>query len=334
MKRRTLLSYFAGGAAIASAYPLFLNSDRSSTPLVSLPSLSVGAKVGADFFGLNVGSELSWKSWRGQLIPLYQELGVRWLRVWYNWADIEPQSGNYRPTAVREALQLAKNFGFRILFVVWGTPTHAGSGKLAAVPQTLALSKYCQWLKANLGDLVDAWEIGNEPNLERYYAGSPAEYVHTLATAYQVLRGDGLIIAAAPSGAAKPHYWQALFDSQLEQHCDRVNLHPYRQKPREVVRLVDNFLERVRKPLWITELGVAANNSNEQGKANFTTEVVSQLTSRAEQLFWYRSVQGKGLHPLRFGIIAADRASGQVTPLLAYYAYAAQAQKYHQKAVT
>lgn len=313
MKRRTLLGGFAGGAAIASAYQLF-SSERPQIAQTLAPSLTVTAATSPNFFGLNVGSELSWKSWRNQLMPLYQELGVRWLRVWYNWADLEPQRGNYHATPVREALQLAKNKGFRILFVVWGTPTHAGSGKLGAVPQSQALADYCQWVQTNLGDLVDAWEIGNEPNLERYHAGTPAEYVSTLATAYQVLQGKGLVIAAAPSGAAKPHYWQALLASGLEQHCDRVNLHPYRQKPREVVRTVDNFLEIVRKPLWITELGVPANHGNEQGKAQFTTEVVAQLTTRVEQLFWYRSVQGKKLHPLRFGLVEADRASGKVTP--------------------
>lgn len=328
MKRRTLLGGFAGGAAIASAYHLF-SSELSPIAQTTAPPLSAAtAATSADFFGLNVGSELSWKSWRNQLIPLYQELGVRWLRVWYNWADLEPQPGNYRAAPVREALQLAKNKGFRILFMVWGTPSHAGSGKLGAIPQSQALAKYCQWLQANLGDLVDAWEVGNEPNLERYHTGTPAEYVRILATAYEVFKGEKLVIAAAPSGAAKPRYWQALFASGLEQHCDRVNLHPYRQKPREVVRTVDNFLERVRKPLWITELGVSANNGNEQGKANFTTEVVSMLTSRAEQLFWYRSVQGKGLHPLRFGLIEANRATGKVVTLPAYAAYRTLAHQY------
>jgi Glycosyl hydrolase catalytic core len=333
MKRRTLLGCFAGGAAISCAYQLFTSDRPQQTSEAITPFLSsTTVATSADFFGLNVGSELGWKSWRGKLMPLYQQLGVRWLRVWYNWSDIEAQKGNYQAAPVREALQLAKNKGFRILFVVWGTPAHAGSGKASAVPEALAFSKYCQWLQSYLGDLVDAWEIGNEPNLERYYAGSPAEYVGTLATAYQVLKGKGLVIAAAPSGAAKPHYWRSLLDSGLEQHCDRVNLHPYRQKPRDVVRTVDNFLEIIHKPLWITELGVAANHGNEKGKAEFTTEVVSHLTSRVEQLFWYRSVQGKKLHPLRFGIIEADRDSGKVTPLPAYYAYATQARKYQHTA--
>ncbi len=257
---------------------------------------------------------------------------MRWLRVWYNWADIEPQKADYQGSSVREALQLAKEKGFRILFVVWGTPRHAGSGKLGAIPQTEALTNYCSWLQTNLGDLVDAWEIGNETNLEKYYAGLPADYIRTLATAYQVFQGQGLVIAAGASGAAKPSYWQALIDSGLEQYCDRVNLHPYRHQPQQVVRLVDDFLQRVKKPMWITELGISTDTGGEQAKADFITNVVPLLTSRVEQLFWYRGVQGVGLHPLRFGLVVGDRASKTVTPLPAYHAYANQARKYRVQA--
>ena len=49
--------------------------------------------------------------------------------------------------------------------------------------------------------MVDAWETGNETNLEQYYAGSPADYVRTLATADQVSQGQRLVIAAV-----KPSY--------------------------------------------------------------------------------------------------------------------------------
>ncbi len=49
--------------------------------------------------------------------------------------------------------------------------------------------------------MVDVWETGNETNLKKYYAGSPADYIRTLATADQVSQGQGLVIAAA-----KPSY--------------------------------------------------------------------------------------------------------------------------------
>ncbi len=337
MKRREVLGFFmGGGAALASSYAcsqgnrsfpsqangrLPINSSLNSSTTLATQCIS------PDYFGLNVGTELSWETWRSDLLKAYQQLETRWLRVWYNWADIEPQPGNYQGSSVREALQLAKEKGFRILFVVWGTPSHAGDGELESIPQTKALTNYCRWLQTNLGDLVDAWEIGNEPNLEKYYSGSPADYVQTLATAYQVFQGQGLVIAAGSSGAAKPSYWQALIDSGLEQHCDRVNLHPYRHQPQQVVRLVDDFLQRVKKPLWITELGLSTDIGGEQGKADFVTGVIPLLTSRVEQLFWYRGIQGAGLHPLRFGLVEGNRATKTVTPLPAYYAYATQARK-------
>lgn len=331
MKRKTFLAVL-GSAAIAT--PTIVDFlTRSSTDRTD--AIARAKSIYPDFFGLNIGAELSLSSLRFELLDAYQKLQVRWLRVWYNWAEIEAQKGNYEGgSAVREALQLAKEQGFRILFVVWGTPSHAGNGELESIPQTTALTNYCKWLQNNLGEVVDAWEIGNEPNLEKYYAGSPADYVQTLATAYQVFQGQGLVIAAGCSGAAKPSYWQALIDSGLEKYCDRVNLHPYRKQPQQVARLVDDFLSRVKKPLWITELGYSTDDGDEQAKAEFVTGMIPLLASRVEQVFWYRGVQGKGLHPLRFGIVEGDRAAKTVTPLPAYYAYAEQIQKYKQAATS
>lgn len=327
MKRRTALGMI-GGAAITTTCALSQNQALSSKLPRKPPRLKLGTEPPSqEYFGLNIGTELSLKSFRDQLLTLYQKAGVRWLRVWYNWATLEPEPGVYDGASIQEALRFAKNYNFQVLFMIWGTPPHAGNGDLGDVPQTKALSDYCQWLKANLGDLVDAWEIGNEPNLTKYYAGSPESYIQTLATTYQQLQGDAPVVAAGPSGAASSSYWQALLDNGLERYCDRVNLHPYRNQPQQVVRLVDDFLGRVQKPLWITELGLSADVGGEQVKADFVAQVLPLLATRVEKLFWYRGVQGSGLHPLRFGLIEGNRTSGQVTPLPAYYSYAAFAAK-------
>lgn len=314
MRRRTALGMLGGVLA------------SSCEVLASKPNLlryASSEQLSSDYFGLNIGTELSWHAWRDRLLTMYKAAGIRWLRVWYNWASVETEPGLYSDAPLREALRLAKAQGFRVLFVIWGTPPHAGNGDLAAVPRSQALSDYCRWLRTNLSDVVDAWEVGNEPNLPKYYAGPPASYVSTLATAYQILQGDAPVIAAAPSGAASANYWEDLLKAGLQRHCDRVNLHPYRRQPEQVVRLVDNFLERVHKPLWITELGLSTDDGGEQAKAEFVTQALPLLTTRVEQIFWYRGVQGAGLHPLRFGLVEANRRTKTVTPLAAYTAYAA-----------
>jgi len=312
MKRRTFIT-IAGATALTTSCKLLAAQQHSSS-----------------YLGLNVGSELNWSSWRGQLLPLYKDAGVKWLRVWYNWASFEPQPGVYKAASlqqVKESLKLAKESGFQVLFMIWGTPPHAGNGKLGSAPKPRAFSDYCRWLKVNLRGLVDAWEIGNEPNLEKYYSGSAASYIRILEKAYRTLKGNGLVIAAGPSGAATPEYWRQLIDRGLENHCDRVNLHPYRKTPREVISKVDEFLKLVQKPLWITELGLSADNGGEEAKAQFVRDLLPALNGRVEKLFWYRSIQGKGLHPLRFGLIEANRETRKVTPLPAYFAYRDYAKK-------
>jgi hypothetical protein len=321
MQRRTVLSFLGGATATACA------SSGSPQSSEAVPASSF-AVTPADYLGLNVGPELSWNGWRDKLIPLYQQANVRWIRVWYNWASLETSPGVYNLNAVRPALQLAKDPGFKVLFVIWGTPKHAGAGTLESLPRLSALADYCAWLRDSLSDWVDAWEVWNEPNLTKYFTGSPAQYVETLAAAYEVLRGRVPVVAAGTSGAAKSDYWQALLSSGLEQHCDRVNIHPYRNKADEVVQLVDAFKSLVSKPLWITELGYSTDQSSEETKAAFLAKVMPLLTSRVETLFWYRGIQGEGLHPLRYGIVAGNKATGVVTPLPAYQAYVTFARDY------
>jgi hypothetical protein len=321
INRRVALGLLGGAAASLSALPTAHRQDATAQ-LVIRQTPSTG------YLGLNVGTELNWQSWRDQLLPLYRAAGVTWLRVWYNWAQLEPSPGAYGDELTIESLRLAKRLGFRLLFVIWGMPSHAGRGGLNAVPRSSALSGYCQWLRENLSGLVNAWEVGNEPNLRKYYVGSAAEYVRTLATAYEVLQGSGkLVIAAGPSGAATATYWQSLLDRGLERHCDRVNLHPYRTRPENAVRLVDQFLDRVRKPVWITELGLDAEAEGEAAKAAFVRAVLPQLATRVEKVFWYRGLQGEGLHPLNFGLIEADRETRRVTTLPAYDALVAYARQ-------
>lgn len=280
-----------------------------------------GQAVQPHFFGLNIGTELSFGRFNRTLLAKYRKAGVQWLRVWYNWSSIEGEPGVYRAEEIGRQLRFAKAEGFHLLFMIWGTPAHAGNGDVGAIPNGKSLAGYCHWLKTNFSGLVDAWEVGNEMNLSKYFAGTAQQYVNTLAVAYASLRGREPVIAAGPSGLADAKYWRALLDSGMEDHCDRVNLHPYRQHPDQVVQLVDEFRRLIHKPLWITEIGLSSDRG-EATKAAFLAQLLPQLASRAERVFWYRGLQGEGLHPLRFGLLQGDRLHGTLVPLPAYYAYA------------
>jgi Glycosyl hydrolase catalytic core len=302
------------GAATATL-PNLIKADYADSQLVIRQTPDSG------YLGLNVGTELNWLNWRDKLLPLYQSAEVSWLRVWYNWASLEPTRGEFGDPLTLESLRMAKEMGFRLLFVVWGTPPHAGTGELNAIPQTSALQRYCYWLRDNLGDVVDAWEIGNEPNLDKYYAGgSASNYVATLATAYFILRDVGQVVAAGPSGAATTSYWDALVDAGMERYCHRVNIHPYRTLPENVISVVDSFRQRVRKPIWITELGLDTASGGETAKAAFLSTVLPLLETRVEKVFWYRSIQGEGVHPLNYGLVSLDSDTGQIRTLPAYNA--------------
>lgn len=315
MKRRTAVGLITSG--LVSGCGVQAGSSARTTTVTST-QLTLPER---NYLGLNVGTEMSWTARRDGLIPYYKQAGVKWIRVWYNWASIESEPGRYDFNYVYSPLKLAKDNGFLVTFVIWGTPDFAGSGELAAMPKLAAFERYCTWLKSELSEVVDAWEVGNEPNLSKYFLGSPQDYVQLLAHAYEILSGDTLVVAAGPSGASKPDYWQALLDANLEAYCDRLNLHPYQKNPGRVLNLVDDFKSRINKPLWITELGLSTEVNGEDGKADFTAILLSELQSRVETLLWYRSIQGEQIHPEQFGLLAVDKASNEITALPAYDAY-------------
>ncbi len=320
MKRRTAISFIGGGLISACGASTGSSTSTNATFTASRQRSQF------PYLGLNVGTEMNWTARRDALVPYYKEAGAKWLRVWYNWAAIERNPRDYNLDYIYPNLNYAKEQGFLITFVIWGTPAHAGSEGLAAVPDQSAFKRYCDWLRSYLSELVDAWEVGNEPNLTKYFTGSPEAYVRMLADAYEILSGRALVIAAGPSGAAKPEYWQALLDADLEHYCDRVNIHPYQKNPGRVLNQVDDFKSRVTKPLWITELGLPTKGNSELDKANFTSILLPELQSRVETLLWYRSIQGNQIHPLTYGLLEVDKETNEIMALPAYTAYQTFAQ--------
>lgn len=127
--------------------------------------------VGPDEF---YGMHLSYADNTTAAIPKLHDLGVRWVRVWFNvgdWAVPANNTGN----AITQAVAL-KAQGFNVIFHV-----NTLNGVVPTYSQSVALYNH---LKAQNGLLaaVDIWEIFNELNNVAYWnpavpADGPALYV-------------------------------------------------------------------------------------------------------------------------------------------------------------
>ncbi len=128
--------------------------------------------VGPDEF---YGMHLSYADNTSAAIPKLHDLGVRWVRVWFNVHDWNTPSNN-SGNALTQAVSL-KNQGFKVIFHV-----NTLNGTVPTYAQAVGVF---DWLKTRSGLLaaVDVWEIFNELNNVEYWnpanpADGPALYVN------------------------------------------------------------------------------------------------------------------------------------------------------------
>ena len=127
------------------------------------------------------------------------------------------------------------------------------------------------------GSGVRAWEIGNEPNLQQFWAGSPADYLRYLEVAYLVIRrsdADALIMHGGIGDDGNADAWYQEFLSAVtsraalsplparyNHYFDRAAWHWYRQPallatgPERAAAMLSK-MGLPPKPIWVTETGV------------------------------------------------------------------------------
>jgi hypothetical protein len=206
-----------GGLAVVSL------SARAATPEpVSLPSSPCPPHLG---YGINVRFEES-------IDPLFAPLDLEWIKLWEEYEGAPP----------------AERLPYQVLYVIdlrEGMPTDLD-----------------QWgdevegiARAGLG-YVEAYEIGNEPNVDRFWGyepPDPAEYAQVLGAAYEHIKAvdPGAIVVSAglaPVGriegaciGGSGHIWQSnncsamdereytlrMLESGATDHFDAFGYHPY-----------------------------------------------------------------------------------------------------------
>jgi LysM repeat protein len=130
-----------------------------------------------------------------QYVEKVEGLGVQWVRLNANWADIEVVQGqpNYNQLdATVDALSLD---GFNILLTVATSPTWARSETVEDGPPDdfATFGAFVSQLATRYQGRVQAYQIWNEPNLRREWSSmthriGAQSYVELLTVAYQAIK--------------------------------------------------------------------------------------------------------------------------------------------------
>ncbi len=229
-----------------------------------LPGGAVPARLSAQpqvlsFFGVNgyfTGYERPWAEVVA-LLPTGPDVGMRWTREEFSWANIEFHQGQFDFHIFDPRLAALAEAGYGVVGMLLTTPPWARkpscAGSYWCPPQNPADFAHFASVVVERYDgdgIADApgsprvayWEIWNEPNHPITWPGTPAEYAALLRAAYPAIKGadptaqvlvGGVYVFDGQSGGPPAYDGLAFLNSVLGadpaawEAFDILSIHPF-----------------------------------------------------------------------------------------------------------
>ncbi len=278
------------------------------------PSL-VGYSPGSSFFGdgLTMTADLA----------AMAESGATWVRLDLDWSWVERDRGAADWRATDAALPRARAAGLRVLLVVSATPTWArppGTGDKTPPLEAGDFAAFLTRAVERYGPDVAAWQVWNEPNIERFWqpAPDPQAYAELLVAATAAIRTvdpDAVVVTAGlapaadtPDGSERDPvgFLADLARTGALDGVDAVGVHPYSFPALPGDEAPWNLFGRLAElrahavgadgralPLWLTEFGYPtgdhpnAVDETVQAQGILDALVASQADGSTGPLFVY-----------------------------------------------
>jgi polysaccharide biosynthesis protein PslG len=284
---------------------------------------------------LGVVSDLTWTgSWDDQdrAGAAIADLGARWAKLSVDWNRAEPAPGSYNWSLIAyydRAIDTARAAGAKVLMLVSRSPRWAsGSDNVESPPlEPGAYGRFVGFLARRWAGKVRAYEIWNEPNIQRFWPSGPSasEYVQLLRSAYSSIKSSDPYARVVFGGVANlnPGARDFVYDAYgagAENYFDVLGWHAYApcgSSPSDVWYMSDGSIRvwsflgyrtirrdmTVRwsdfKPIWVTEFGWSTSSEtcattwtsgvSEDVQAQRLTEAAAAMNqdSYLQVAFWY-----------------------------------------------
>jgi hypothetical protein len=255
-------------------------------------------------------------------------LGMRSIRVDFDWFAIEPQRGVFRWDEHDRVVDHAARRGLEVLATLAYTPAWAssvpGNPRTSDPPASTAFwTDIVGRAVARYGSRVGYWQLWNEPNVRQFWTGSMQQYRTQIlvpgAAAARAARPGVQIVAP---GLANLRDWRDWLREALAARdvIDVVNHHNYAPDGREVLedlerdagglpslRRLLGQLGAADKPFWLTETGRRSDQGNQLA---YYQEVVAILEEKrwVSRLFFFHYWDGPGQGDGGYGIVGENLA--------------------------
>jgi len=298
--------------------------------LVSLAGIAqfAGSRSQAEggFFGIATGAETL--GYYQQLFPLLNEANVSFVRIFPEWAHIQPEQGKWDFSLADSIVKSAKVSDLQIL----GVFLYLAPWASAKPPSTRAFPikdirywrDYVREVVKRYKGEVKFWEVYNEFG-SFSENGTPKDYAELVRHAYEVAKEvDPTCKIGINWNEFDLSSLQQVIEQGADGHFDFVCVHPYAMLARVMKGREEAFLGMVGQfrrmlkltgqrddiPLWVSEIGYQAVERELDSELNQAEALVKAYVLCAvqgiEKVFWF---EGRGPNYGQegsFGIIRRD----------------------------
>lgn len=210
---------------------------------------------------------------------LAHEAGIRWIRMDFLWADIEPQKGRFDFDKYDHILDILEEHGLKVMVTLEYNPSWRDADWNAA-PVVEDYVYYARKTVRHFKDRVKYWEIWNEPDSVKYWTPQDdmTAYSRLLKAVYPVIKEEDPTAQVLVGGLSDgfPFRLRSIYKKAGRQYFDVVNLHPFisplhmgaltslRGIYVSVKRVMEEFDDKD-KPIWFTEIGCPGVQKPTQG---------------------------------------------------------------------
>jgi hypothetical protein len=253
-------------------------------------------------------------------------LGMRWVRLDFDWYRIEPERGVFRWEEWDRIVARFAARGVHMLPTLAYTPAWAssnpGNPRVGDPPaQTSFWTDFVGQAVSRYRDRIRHWQFWNEPNITEFWNGPRALYrTQILEPAAALARSLDAGLQVVGPGLANLRDWRDWFREMLANPgiVDVVNHHNYGRDGREAIldlerdqpgrpslRTLMRELGVDGKPFWLTETGLRSSQGDQRA---YYQDVVSVLQERAwvHRVFFFHYWDGPGQGNGGFGIVNED----------------------------
>lgn len=259
-----------------------------------------------------------------------QQVGFPWIRLDFNWNDMEPAKGRFNWAATDRIVREAQRRGQTIFATLAYSPNWANGGRGRAVPP----SNFRDWYDFVFATVqryrgtVKHWGLWNEPNLDGFFDGTKDQYIDgILKFGYQAVKAAdpggltlGPELAHHTSGRKNWVKWLEAVLNRGGQWIDIISHHIYKDRPSEVFRHLDGrwrwpweapALKKVlarngasNKQVWITETGFRSDTRGLSKQASYLVDLMKGIDQRGwlQKIFLYELTDDPNINA-KWGVV-------------------------------